>query len=81
MPQHYKLLDGFAWNPLAKYPRNEDCFCKSHKKFKHCCLPKIQPVVELDDYERIQDLLARNAKIVLVDGDEANSNKVSDEES
>ncbi len=71
-------MDGYAWNPLAKYPRNEDCFCKSRKKFKKCCLPKVQPVVELDDYERINNLLERRGKIVLVDG-ENHSNKVADE--
>lgn len=26
------------WNPLLKYPRNEECFCGSGLKFKKCCL-------------------------------------------
>lgn len=25
-------------NPLLKFPRNQDCFCGSEKKFKRCCL-------------------------------------------
>lgn len=79
MSTHYSLMDGYAWNPLAKYPRNEDCFCKSHKKFKHCCLNKVQPVVELSEYDRIKDLLERNARILLVDGDN-HSNEVVDHE-
>ena len=33
------LRNEFARNPLLKYPRNEHCWCGSHRKAKWCCLP------------------------------------------
>lgn len=38
-PGGYVPVEGSAWNPLQKYPRNEPCYCGSGKKFKKCCLP------------------------------------------
>jgi hypothetical protein len=40
---------GFQWNPLAKYPRNMACWCKSGVKSKRCCLPQIADLVKDKD--------------------------------
>jgi hypothetical protein len=34
----YRPKQGFKWNPMLKYPRNEKCYCGSGLKFKKCCL-------------------------------------------
>ncbi len=33
----FKLKDGWAHNPLTKYPPNYVCFCGTGAKFKKCC--------------------------------------------
>jgi Na+-transporting NADH:ubiquinone oxidoreductase subunit NqrF len=37
--RRFKPKAGFVWNPLLKFPRNNNCFCGSTKKAKNCCLP------------------------------------------
>jgi hypothetical protein len=32
---------GYEWNPLLAFPRNNKCFCGSKIKAKKCCLPKL----------------------------------------
>jgi hypothetical protein len=48
-------LPGFVWNPLRKLPPNSLCPCRSRKKFKKCCLPKLPaavPAALADQYRR-----------------------------
>jgi uncharacterized protein YchJ len=33
-----KAINGAVWNPYLKYPRNKECYCRSGKKYKKCCL-------------------------------------------
>jgi len=42
----YKLLPGYAYNPLKKLARNMPCPCKSGKKFKKCCLLTLPEAVK-----------------------------------
>lgn len=63
----YKLEEGFSWNPLAKYPRNSECFCKSGKKFKKCCFTKVKPAIKTEDIQGILASIAKGHKIVLED--------------
>lgn len=80
MGHHYKLKDGFSWNPLANFPRNEDCFCKSGKKFKKCCLAIVQPVVATKDIPMIEKALRFGHRIKLsANPNEEHANKVTDE--
>lgn len=38
------LRDGMEWNPMARFPRNNPCFCGSDKKAKKCCLDHVSEV-------------------------------------
>jgi len=39
--KYFKIpINGYALNPLKKFPRNEYCWCGSFLKSKNCCLPK-----------------------------------------
>lgn len=41
-----RVVEGWEWNPLLKYPPNLQCFCgKTILKAKRCCLPKLKPAV------------------------------------
>ncbi len=49
----WALKPGYAWNPLLKYPRNDECPCGSGTKFKNCHLnkmPRAIPVAAAADY-------------------------------
>jgi hypothetical protein len=37
----WALREGYAWNPLLKWPVNSPCWCGSKKKAKKCCKPFI----------------------------------------
>lgn len=37
--------DGYTWNPLRNFPRNQSCFCGSSKKTKKCCGPYLASLV------------------------------------
>lgn len=37
-PTAWRLKEGYAHNPLLKFPRNAKCFCGSGLKFKKCHL-------------------------------------------
>lgn len=41
--------EGYVWNPLLKFPRNEPCFCNSGAKFKDCHLGKLKRTVSAKD--------------------------------
>ena len=57
-PGHgYKPAPGFAYNPLLSYPRNDECFCGSKKKFKKCCLDKIPRVVKKSDAKKYSNYM------------------------
>lgn len=45
VPPCWKPSEGMDYNPLKSYPRNNPCPCKSGKKFKHCHLDLIPPVI------------------------------------
>lgn len=50
---------GFTHNPLLKLPRNMPCPCRSLKKFKVCCLPKLPQVVSIKDAELYREQMER----------------------
>ena len=37
----FQPKQGHVRNPLADWPRNAPCWCKSGKKAKKCCLPEV----------------------------------------
>lgn len=41
----FKLAEGWSYNPLSSYPRNDPCFCGSLKKSKKCCLNRIPKAI------------------------------------
>lgn len=47
------LKEGFCWNPLRNYPRNEQCFCGSKLKFKKCCVNKLASAIPGKDLKSI----------------------------
>lgn len=49
--------EGFAWNPMRDYPRNQPCPCGSQAKFKRCCLPKMAACVPVEKAEKMKHLL------------------------
>lgn len=51
------VKEGFAWNPLKSWPRNEACFCLSGKKFKKCCGPNLRECVAVDEAPKLQSLV------------------------
>ena len=77
----YSCNPGYVWNPLLKYPRNSDCFCGSHLKFKKCCLSKVKPVVLASEMKGILESLRKGHRIKLVDTEhDPNANGVENEE-
>lgn len=50
---------GFDWNPLAKFPRNQKCFCGSSLKFKRCCAENVKPVCPQADADRVNEIVRR----------------------
>lgn len=50
---------GFTHNPLLKLDRNIPCPCRSLKKFKKCCLPKLPQVVSIADAEKFREQMER----------------------
>lgn len=53
------LINQFAPNPMLKFPRNEDCWCGSFKKAKHCCIPKQAPVCPTEMVEPLKKFITR----------------------
>jgi len=51
------LSQGYVWNPLLKFPRNLKCPCESGKKFKHCHLSGIPPVIPPDAAKKIAEAM------------------------
>jgi hypothetical protein len=51
------LIRDFQPNPMLKYPRNENCWCGSYKKAKHCCLPKQAPVMPADMVPKLKSFI------------------------
>ena len=44
------LNQAMVRNPMLDYPHNLRCWCgRSNKKFKNCCLPKMQKMVPVQD--------------------------------
>lgn len=43
--------------PTLRVGRNQPCPCKSGKKFKHCCLPKVQALENMPPELRQQALV------------------------
>jgi hypothetical protein len=41
----YRCIPGKIWNPLRRYPKNQNCFCGSLLKAKKCCLPHLTEAV------------------------------------
>jgi hypothetical protein len=73
----YRPHEGNVWNPLLGYPRNDECFCRSGKKAKKCCLPNVHEVVTEQQALDIKRTLARGGKIILTDSeDDPNKNDV-----
>lgn len=48
-------LPGYVWNPLLKYPRNNQCPCLSGLKFKRCCLPNLPQAVNEQDGKKYSE--------------------------
>lgn len=66
----YKASNGYAVNPMLKYPRNAICFCgkpekKTEKllKFKKCCLPRMSLCIPIKDAIKLRPV-ARHARNV-----------------
>ncbi len=58
MNKGYKPLNGFQWNPLLKYPRNQACYCHSGKKYKKCCLAtELLVIPENEASKKISELV------------------------
>lgn len=51
------LANQFAPNPLLQYPRNENCWCGSYKKSKHCCLPRQAPVMPIEQVKFLEGFM------------------------
>lgn len=58
-------MPGFVWNPLRKLPKNMACPCLSGKKFKACCLPKLQPAVPIEVAETYKNQIASGELVFL----------------
>ena len=44
------LNQAMVRNPMLDYPKNLRCWCgRGNKKFKNCCLPKMQKMVPVRD--------------------------------
>lgn len=50
--------ESFVRNPLYRYPRNIDCYCGSHVKFKKCCLQTMPTYVTVREARMSIDYLA-----------------------
>lgn len=48
---------GMVWNPLSRFPRNEQCFCGTGLKFKACCITKVKPCCPAADAEKVQEIV------------------------
>lgn len=63
------LRDGLAWNPLRGFPRNKQCFCKSGKKAKRCCLPRMWPALPIEEVKKIKaawpEILSGETKVTM----------------
>lgn len=55
----WTLDKGRCWNPLRNYPRNRVCYCGSKKKFKKCCLPKLEWTVPEKKAKEFEDIMRR----------------------
>ncbi len=56
----YAPKDGHTWNPLAGWPRNEQCWCGGPRKAKHCCLRTCQKTLTHQAAEGLTNLMARS---------------------
>ena len=52
---------GFVWNPLAKWPVNEACWCGSGQKAKRCHLPKLLACVTEETAKPVTKLMSKGA--------------------
>jgi len=64
-PYGYMPPKGYVWNPLRAYPRNLFCPCRSMKKFKKCCLPKMPATVKAEDEKVLKEAVQKALKIHL----------------
>lgn len=55
----YAPKDGHTWNPLAKWPVNEPCWCSSGKKAKKCCLPGAKKTLSVEAAQGFANLMGR----------------------
>ena len=51
---------GMAWNPMRDYPRNMACFCLSGKKFKNCCISKLEDCIPAENVKALKAQLDRH---------------------
>lgn len=51
------LTEGFAWNPMKAWPRNEACFCLSGIKFKKCCMPNLRECIAEAEVPKMKSLV------------------------
>jgi hypothetical protein len=56
-PRVKSKLVPYRKSPTLRVSRNKPCPCKSGKKFKHCCLPKVQVLETLSPGLRQQALV------------------------
>lgn len=52
-----KPLPGNDWNPFAKYPRNEPCYCGSKIKAKKCCLLNEDMAINAEMANKVKPLI------------------------
>lgn len=64
----FKPKDGYAWNPLRDYPRNEACFCGSLKKFKKCHDGKLPMCCTVKSAHEIRQFMAQRFRATKLDG-------------
>lgn len=53
----WKVMPGWAWNPLLKYPANFSCFCGRGAKFKKCCINNVPKSCKEEDVEKYQSVV------------------------
>lgn len=64
----FKPKDGYAFNPLRDYPRNEACFCGSLKKFKKCHDGKLPMCCTVKSAHEIRQFMAQRFRATKLDG-------------
>jgi uncharacterized protein YecA (UPF0149 family) len=48
----YSLKRDAMWNPFIKFERNHPCICRSQKKYKKCCLPKMPRAIPIPSFAK-----------------------------